>query len=217
MKILICTATSMESDYLRSVMKATPGEYCSWQGKQIYMVHVGIGMINTALSLGALLAKEKFDHAIMTGICGTFRKDWDLGMVVEVRTEIFADLGADSPGGFVGLERMGFPAFETEEKAYFNRMDNPRSRVEGLTGCVSASVNKVNGEEGRIADFVATWPEVEVENMEGAAFFQACLQASLPFTEIRGISNYVENRNVAAWEIKAAKQNAQEKVLSLIE
>ena len=37
--------------------------------------------------------------------------------------------------------------------------------------------------------------------MEGTAFFYACLLEQIPFLEIRAISNRVEARNRANWDI----------------
>jgi futalosine hydrolase len=57
----------------------------------------------------------------------------------------------------------------------------------------------------------------DVESMEGAAFFFSCLQAKIPFLEIRGISNYVEPRNRENWCIGLAIENLNTTVLDIIE
>jgi futalosine hydrolase len=49
--------------------------------------------------------------------------------------------------------------------------------------------------------------------MEGIAFFHACLHHSLDFLELRSISNYVESRNRAAWNIPLAIQNVNNLVI----
>jgi futalosine hydrolase len=47
------------------------------------------------------------------------------------------------------------------------------------------------------------------ENMEGAAVAQICARQQLPFLELRGISNLVEDRDPAGWDLKAGAEIAQ--------
>ncbi len=49
----------------------------------------------------------------------------------------------------------------------------------------------------------------DVETMEGAAFFEACLAAAIPFAEIRAVSNVVGETDHARWDIPLALQNLQ--------
>jgi len=51
------------------------------------------------------------------------------------------------------------------------------------------------------------------ENMEGAAVALTCLRYGVDCLEIRGISNLVEERNMAAWDIGRAVEAAQHFVL----
>ena len=58
---------------------------------------------------------------------------------------------------------------------------------------------------------------VEVESMEGAAFFQACLLSGTPFREFRVISNKIEPRNKASWKIKEAIEVMNKALIELID
>ena len=49
--------------------------------------------------------------------------------------------------------------------------------------------------------------EADVETMEGAAFFEACLAAGVPFAEIRAVSNLVGETDHGRWDIPLALQN----------
>ena len=40
--------------------------------------------------------------------------------------------------------------------------------------------------------------------MEGAAFFEACLEAGIPFAEIRSVSNTVGEADRSRWDIPLA-------------
>ena len=52
--------------------------------------------------------------------------------------------------------------------------------------------------------------------MEGAAFFYACLMMQVPFLEIRSISNHVEPRNRAAWDIPLAIGQLNEVLIGML-
>jgi futalosine hydrolase len=48
--------------------------------------------------------------------------------------------------------------------------------------------------------------QADLESMEGAAFFYACLAEGVPFIEIRSVSNYVAERDKSYWNIPLAIQ-----------
>lgn len=52
--------------------------------------------------------------------------------------------------------------------------------------------------------------EADIESMEGAAFFEACLRAGVPFAEIRAVSNTVGEEDRTRWDIPLALKNLQE-------
>ncbi len=67
---------------------------------------------------------------------------------------------------------------------------------------LQAAGNTVPALEARFRRVVA-----DVETMEGAAFFEACLTACVPFAEIRTISNLVGETDHGRWDIPLALQN----------
>ena len=48
------------------------------------------------------------------------------------------------------------------------------------------------------------------ENMEGAAVARACQEFAVPCLEVRAVSNYVEDRDLARWRLREACQQAAE-------
>jgi len=52
--------------------------------------------------------------------------------------------------------------------------------------------------------------------MEGAAVAQVCQQYKVPFLEIRGVSNMVEDRNLQNWDLAGAAENAQQALVALL-
>ena len=53
--------------------------------------------------------------------------------------------------------------------------------------------------------------------MEGAAIAHICRIYGIPFVEIRGISNMVEDRDKGKWDIELASENCQKAVLHFLE
>jgi len=78
------------------------------------------------------------------------------------------------------------------------------------------SVNKVHGNSSSIEQLQKQF-DADLESMEGAAFFQACLIEKIPFLQVRSISNYVESRNRDNWDIPGAIEALNEVLIQLVE
>jgi futalosine hydrolase len=123
---------------------------------------------------------------------------------VHVRSERIGDLGVEEADGrFVDLFDLGL--MDPNQPPFVHgALHNADAAVHAMLPAVSGlTVQKVHGNAASIAAIREKYPEVQVESMEGAAFFYACLSAGIPFLEIRSISNYVEPRNRAAWPLSA--------------
>ena len=73
----------------------------------------------------------------------------------------------------------------------------------------------MSGEERKISELKSKF-NVQIESMEGAAFFYVCLKENQAFLEIRSISNFVEPRNKENWEILKAINNLNDTLRMLI-
>lgn len=208
MKILVVSATAIEAEAFRTefgIPNAKTGEAASISlGKHsISLLATGIGMVNTAYHLGRYFLTHSPELAIQFGIGGAFPEGPEMGEAVEMKTEIYGDLGAETPNGFLDLEEMGFANVELNGRRIYNELSNPEPSRAGLRQCRGLTVNRVHGALPSIEMAREKW-KPEVESMEGAAFFQACLMNKVPFASYRGISNRVEPRNREAWDIPAA-------------
>lgn len=178
----------------------------------------GIGISATSWHLGLLFGRQTPALAVNAGIAGAFGRDLQLGQVVHVTTERFGDLGVEEADGrFTDLFELGM-ADSSDAVSIRGKLYNPSAGqaaflppVHGLT------VNKVHGTAVSISAIKKKYPEVQVESMEGAAFFHACLSAKVPFLQIRAISNYVETRNREAWDLPGAIRNLNRALLDLLE
>ena len=179
----------------------------------------GIGMMVTAFHLGKQLMKEKYDLAINAGICGSYVHQVSIGNVVEVVEECILDLGAEEKDRFLNVFELGlsdpdFPPFING--IMINKPASASDIIFKLPKVKGATVNRI---PGRIQNFenhgIAYSPDIET--MEGAAFFYACLTECIPFTQIRAVSNYVEERDKSQWKISLAVKNLNRVVADLVE
>jgi len=180
---------------------------------EVNLLHTGIGMVNTAWHLGRAWLSLRPDLAIQLGSAGAFAAGPEVLEVVEVNQDCFAELGAESPEGFLTLEKLGFSNFVLDNQPVFNTLMQTLPPLEGLRQCRAVTVNRISGTTAGIQELEQIWAP-EVETMEGAAFFQACLLERIPFRALRAISNRVEPRNRSAWRLKEAVELVQNELIA---
>jgi futalosine hydrolase len=194
------------------VVAATDGELTSFRdntsshGHTLDILVTGVGMVATATHVSRALARTQYDLALNLGVCGAFDRRLALGAVVHVTSDSMPELGAQDGAAFVSAQDLGLVAPDTAPFVG-GRLVNPAPpsfpvladlpQVSGIT------VNTAHGDDDAIAAVVAR-EAPQVESMEGAAFMYACLIAGVPFAQIRAVSNYVERRNRAAWQLGPA-------------
>ena len=223
MHLLLVAATEGETALLREALpwqQLAPDHHrCRWRGYRLDLLHTGIGMVNTAWSLARWTGQHPgFERAINLGIAGSYDRELALGSVVECETDCFSELGAESPGGFLDLRDLGFVLHQPSQggAAWSNTLRNPAVWARGLPLVQGITVNTVHGTQPGIAQALARW-QPQVESMEGAAFFYAMLRLGKPFWAFRSLSNYVEPRNRAGWQIGLALRQLTDFVLRELE
>jgi futalosine hydrolase len=170
--------------------------------QEIDILITGIGMVATAAQTARALAKKSYDVAFNFGVCGSFDRRLEPGRVVHVVSDRIAELGAEDDGVFLTMDELGLPA----EPVFVNAEPPANRALAGLPAVAGITVNTVHGNERSIAA-VARRFAPQVESMEGAAFMYACLMSKIPFAQVRAVSNIVEKRNRAAWNMDEATRN----------
>ena len=155
------------------------------------------------------------------GIAGSFTKEIAIGEVVLVETDCFAELGADYGEKFVPLYHLDFAkdfqgAFMNKNGEIINNSLSTNSVIKGLKKVKGITVNTINGQAERI-DKVRSLFTPDVETMEGAAFLYCCLMKNIPCYQIRGISNYIEPRNLNNWNIPLAIGTMNKRAIEIID
>jgi futalosine hydrolase len=78
----------------------------------------------------------------------------------------------------------------------------------GLPHATGVTVNRVSSDPAWIGA-LATRLHPDLESMEGAALHFVCLSESVPFLQIRGVSNVVGVRDKSAWRIREALEGTR--------
>lgn len=159
----------------------------------------GVGMVATALAIGQRLASARYDLLLNVGIAGSFDKSIALGEVVCVVQDTFSELGVEDGDHFVNSELLGLA-----QCTFIS--DQRHTMLHSLRKCSGITVNTVHGNEDTINEVVNRL-NPDTESMEGAAVFYAGHHFGIPVIQVRAISNYVERRNKANWQLPLAIDN----------
>lgn len=209
MKILLIAATEAEIapliEYIEPFKTSKDGRNYTIGAVDLKVLIGGVGMVTTAYSLTKELTKNQYNLVLQAGVGGAFNRNIELGEVVLVAKERYADLGAEDREAYIDIFDMGL--LQSNEKPFSNAwllmpagqwaQHFPFRSVSGVT------VNTVSGSEKTIGR-IETAYKPDIESMEGAAMHYICLQEDVPFVQLRAISNYVEPRDKSKWQMGKA-------------
>ncbi|MFE7465474.1 futalosine hydrolase [Streptomyces sp. NPDC057499] len=152
----------------------------------------------TAFALASHDGPDPYGLVVSAGIGGGFAGAAPVGSLVVARRVVAADLGAETPEGFVPVTGLGFGR---------DRHIPPRSLVRAAADATGAvigdvlTVSTVTGSAGRTAVLLTAHPAAAAEAMEGFGVAEAAGAVGLPVLEIRAVSNAVGPRDRDAWRI----------------
>lgn len=216
MNILIVAATEFEVKPLLDYLKIN--DICRGINfsnnnthKDVKVLITGVGMVNTAYMMGRY-SNTSYDLVINAGVCGAFSSRLELGQVVQVTQDLLSEMGAEDGDRFMTYDELDLPGDYIYNEQLAKEYDEFKKlpRVKGIT------VNTVHGNEKSIAK-VQDLFKPDVESMEGAAFYAACVQSGKNYTQIRAISNYVEKRDKSKWQMPLAINNLNDFLIKFIE
>nr|WP_319997346.1 futalosine hydrolase [uncultured Draconibacterium sp.] len=219
MEILIVAATTMEIRFIVDELEKVEEENhfvrtYRFGDFNIDILISGIGSSFATFHLTNVLREKKYDAVINIGLAGSLTQELKIGEVVNVVSEEFADLGIEKQHEFLTLFESGyigmndFPFENGLLKASNSNGWIKLKKVKGVT------TNKSYGRDTSIAEMREKFT-AHVESMEGAAVFYVCNWLGVKCYEIRSISNYVEPRDSAKWNIPLALVRLKE-TLSVI-
>lgn len=203
MRVLIATAVPAERDaVLAGLAGLTGGASCD-------VITVGVGPAAAAASTARQLATIGYDLVISAGVAGGMPGRAGIGDVVIGTRSIAADLGADSPEGFLPISRLGFG----DEVIH---ADPVLKHPDAVIGAV-LSVSTVTGTAPGVVELARRYPDAVAEAMEGFGVATAAHLAGVRFAEIRTVSNLVGPRDRAAWRLDQALTTLRDAVATVTE
>jgi futalosine hydrolase len=184
--ILVVTAVEAER---AAVLRGTP------TGAAVEVIAAGVGPAGAAAGTAWYLARHPEVTTVLSAGIGGGLPHVPLGALAVATRTVAADLGADSPDGFLTLDDLGFGATSLPTTAL------------GLPGAVRGAVltvSTVTGTAARADALAARLPDAVAEGMEGFGVATACALAGVPFAEVRTVSNAVGPRDRGAWRMREA-------------
>ncbi len=230
--ITVIASTPFETELLRRHLSPCEVRRCGRRdlyrgtmfGQSVALLHAGVGKANAAAATLALLESWQPLVVVALGCGGAYPgSGLEVGDLALATEELYGDEGSLTPAGFRDLECLGLPLLQVNQRRYYNRYPVDAKLLEKSRPLLQQTMD---GMERRMAagTFVtvsccsgtdAAGKEMAertsglCENMEGAAVAQICAQYGVPFLELRGISNLVEDRDPARWDLKSGALVAQ--------
>jgi len=221
-KILIVAATEGEvskiTEHLEFSSHGTKElKHYKYYNAEVDVLITGVGMVATAYHLGRLLANSFYTVIYNIGVCGCFDRTIELGTVVHVTSDSFPEIGAQDGEKFLSVFDMGLMNKDDspfKDKELFSYHPPQLKTMNNLKQVKGITVNTVS--ESLPQSIIHNPQSPIIESMEGAAFLYASLSEQIPCAQIRGISNYVEKRNKANWQMEKAIENLTHTMLNIL-
>ncbi|MFY1574112.1 futalosine hydrolase [Verrucosispora sp. WMMD703] len=201
--LLVVTAVPAEAEAIQSGL-ADP---------TVAVLPVGVGPAVAGAATARLLALAEmagrpYRAVVSAGVAGGFADRVAVGDTVLGTRAVAADLGAESPDGFIPIDELGMPA---ELLGGGTALDADPALLAGLRAALPAAtvgpvltVSTVTGTTASTEELVRRHPEAVAEAMEGYGVAVAASQAGVPFVELRAISNPIGPRDRDAWRMRDA-------------
>ncbi len=242
---LICAVEFEYEEVLKNLSRKRQVEYGGLifyrgllRGRPLVLVASGVGKTNAAHAATLFLEKFRPEIIINFGVGGAYPDSGiSVGGIAVADQEIYGDEGVVTPSGFMDMRGMGIPllsafsgsgpgANRSRKKRLFNKIpihSMPVKKAFRILKKLSFNPGKgpfvtlstVTGTAARAAELQRRYRAI-CENMEGASVAHICMLYGVPFLEIRGISNMVEDRDKRRWRLKEAAAECQRAVMGVV-
>jgi len=168
---------------------------------------VGVGPAAAAAATARLLALAElagspYRAVLSVGIAGGWSDAAPVGATVLGTACVAADLGADSPDGFLPVDSLGFGSASVPVDAEL--FAAVRAALPGAVAGPILTVSTVTGTAAGAQELRARHPAAVAEAMEGYGVGVAAAQAGVAFVEVRTVSNPIGPRDRDTWQLGTA-------------
>ncbi|MEV2236673.1 futalosine hydrolase [Micromonospora sp. NPDC049891] len=201
--LLVVTAVPAEAEAIQAGL-ADP---------TVAVLPVGVGPAVAGAATARLLALAEmagrpYRAVVSAGVAGGFAARVAVGATVLGTRAVAADLGAESPDGFIPIDELGMPA---ELLGGGTAIDADPALLAALRTALPAAtvgpvltVSTVTGTTASTDELIRRHPDAVAEAMEGYGVAVAASQAGVPFVELRTVSNPIGPRDRDAWRMRDA-------------
>lgn len=180
------------------VLFPTKGEAKYFKPKRegVAVHFMGVGLVASAYSTLKIISECKPDIIILAGVAGVYpTAPYSVGDCVLVAEEHEADLGFFHAEGFRHIDKNPITAsFKLTDATKCPYVNNTFPFPLVVSNSANSSMPPHVDSTG-----------VDIENMEGSAFFSVCTLEGVEFYELRAISNTVDI-NRKDWNLELATQ-----------
>ncbi|MFL0555320.1 futalosine hydrolase [Paenibacillus barengoltzii] len=215
-KILIMTAVDAEQ---QAVLRGLDG----YEGADVQLAGVGpasaAASTATALARAVQTADGPYSLVLSAGIGGGFAEVAGVGSLVVASEIIAADLGAETPDGFAGVDELGFgsPRIAVADELAARWAAALREAGLPVHHGPILTLSTVTGTAETAQRLAKRYPGAGAEAMEGFGVAEAARQFGVPVLELRAISNAVGPRQRELWKIGDALQALEQACAKLPE
>ncbi|MEU8326804.1 futalosine hydrolase [Micromonospora sp. NPDC048839] len=201
--LLVVTAVPAEADAVRAGLT----------DPTVTVAPVGVGPAAAAAATARLLvlaeaAGRPYRAVVSAGVAGGFTGRAEVGATVLGTASVAADLGAESPDGFIPVDELGMPLALLGTGSVVPAdpilLAALRAALPGATAGPVLTVSTVTGSAASTEGLRRRHPEAVAEAMEGYGVAVAAAQAGVPFAELRTISNPIGPRDRDGWRLREA-------------
>ena len=200
--------------------------------RRVLLCAGGMGKVNASHAATLLLTGYNPEAVMVFGVGGAYPSSGAIvGDVALATEEVAGDEGVLTREGFKDTEYIGIPLVRTSRSEFFSTYpaSEPflRQSLQLLTSHQSARGHRIHagtfvtlstctGTAERARELETRYHGL-CENMEGAAVAQVAELHGVPWLEVRGISNLVEDRDLGRWDIPRAAEAVQQAVKLIVE
>jgi len=199
--------------------------------QEILLCVGGMGKVNAAHAATLLLTRYNLEALLIFGIGGAYPSSGaQVGDVAVAKEEIAGDEGVLTLDGFKDSQYIGisllktatseiyttYPASEELLKVSLRTLASHEKGDGRVHSGTFVTLSTCTGTSARARELEGRYHGL-CENMEGAAAAHVAACHDVPWLEVRGISNLVEDRDLKKWDIPRAASAAQEAVVRILQ